>query len=72
MLYFGRIIKKPKYEIGDTVRVKDLGVRYTGRIGHMDYRFDGHVGWHYKITFPWAQLTFAEKSIKKISVRKKK
>jgi len=70
MYYDGRIVKKNKYDIGDVIKVKDLKT-YIGKVSHKYYRFKGHVGWHYEITFPWTQLTFAEKSLQKVPVRKK-
>jgi hypothetical protein len=70
MLYDGRVVRKNKYKIGDIVKVKDLKT-YVGRVGHMTYRFAGHVGWHYKITFPQGQLTFGENSLAKVPVRRK-
>jgi hypothetical protein len=70
MYYDGRVVRKNKYEIGDIVKVKELKT-HIGKISHMDYRFTGHVGWHYKIHFPWTTLTFAEKSLVKVPVRRK-
>jgi hypothetical protein len=69
MYYDGRIVKKNKYKIGDIVKVKELKT-YIGKVSHMDYRFEGHVGWHYKINFPQTTLTFAEKSLVKVPRRK--
>jgi hypothetical protein len=70
MIVNGRVVRKNKYEIGDVVKVKDLKT-YVGKIGYMTYRFEGHVGWHYKINFPQGQLTFAEKSLAKVPVGRK-
>jgi len=70
MFYDGRVVRKNKYKIGDIVKVKDLKT-YVGKVSHMTYRFEGHVGWHYKITFPWKQLTFGESSLVKVPVRRK-
>ena len=70
MYYADKIVKKNKYEIGDIVKVKSVK-SYAGRITHMDYRFEGHVGWHYKIRVYGLTntLTFAEKSLRKIPMR---
>jgi hypothetical protein len=50
MLYAGRKVKKPKFEIGDLVTVIDL--KYTfGSIGHVSYRDaeGATTGWFYKV-----------------------
>ena len=69
MYYDGENVRKPKYKIGDVVKVKEL-VNYVGKIGHMHYRFEGHVGWHYKVHGPQGQYqTWSEKSLKKVPRR---
>lgn len=71
MYYEGRNVRKPKYKIGDIVKVKESAY-YVGKIGHIDYRFEGHVGWHYKVHGPQGQyLTWSEKSLVKVPSRRK-
>jgi len=72
MLYNGRIVRKPKYEIGDVVKVKDLAY-YVGKIGFIaGHRGNQYGGWHYKVHGPQGQyLTWSEKSLVKVPVRRK-
>ena len=74
MLYGGREVKKNKYEIGDIVQVKDLH-SYKGKVGHMHYRHEegAQTGWFYKVHGQDGQyLTWSEKSLKKVQVKKTK
>jgi len=70
MKYNGRIVKKNKYQIGDIVKVHDL---YIGRVGYIaGHRGEKYGGWHYKVRGPHGEyLTWAEKSLKKVPVRRK-
>jgi hypothetical protein len=69
MLYGGRRVKKSKFQLGDRVNVK--GLKLTGPIGWMEYRHEGHVGWHYKVKGDKGEYqTWHEDSLKKVRGRK--
>lgn len=72
MLYAGRQVRKPKYQVGDRVKVRDL---YTGTIGHRSYRHSDEWGeaasWVYKVKGDKGQYqTWSEKNLRKVPQRK--
>lgn len=73
MLYAGRKVKKPKFQIGDIVRVK--GFKSLNKIGYMSYRYaDGaKKGWFYRVHGEHGTyLTWSEDNLRKVSKQRRK
>lgn len=69
MLYAGRRVKKPKFEIGDMVAVHDFKFTF-GKIGHATYRDaeGATTGWFYKVkSIGGGYQSWPEKALKKLT-----
>ena len=69
MIVKGKKVKKPKFEIGDSVTVIELKFAF-GNIGHIQYRDaeGATTGWFYKVhTLGGGYQSWAERDLKKLT-----
>lgn len=71
-IYQYKRVPKPRYKIGDYVKVKGLNIR--GRIGKTEYRFYNKM-WYYRVKNINNKLDYrwwSEKSLRKLPKRRRK